>query len=120
MTMFLKLSAVHATTRAAAAVLILSGLLAACSSTPADPTAGWSPNKIYAEAKDEASAGAFEKAIVLYEKLEGRAAGTPLAQQAQLEKAHTQYKAGELVQAEITNTHAPTMLPKNTFMMQTP
>jgi outer membrane protein assembly factor BamD len=87
--MLLKLSAVHATTRAAAAVLILSGLLAACSSTPIDPTAGWSPNKIYAEAKDEASAGAFEKAIVLYEKLEGRAAGTPLAQQAQLEKAHT-------------------------------
>lgn len=100
--MLLKLSAVHATTRAAAAVLILSGLLAACSSTPADPTAGWSPNKIYAEAKDEASAGAFEKAIVLYEKLEGRAAGTPLAQQAQLEKAHTQYKAGELVQAVAT------------------
>ena len=100
--MLLKLSAVHATTRAAAAVLILGGLLSACSSTPTDPTAGWSPNKIYAEAKDEASAGAYDKAIGLYEKLEGRAAGTPLAQQAQLEKAYTQYKNGDLVQAVAT------------------
>ena len=100
--MLLKLSAVHAKTRAAAAVLILVGLLSACSSTPTDPTAGWSPNKIYAEAKDEASAGAYEKAIGLYEKLEGRAAGTPLAQQAQLEKAYTQYKNGDLVQAVAT------------------
>ena len=32
----------------------------------------------------------------------GRAAGTPLAQQAQLEKAYTQYKNGDLVQAVAT------------------
>ncbi|MEX1165649.1 MAG: outer membrane protein assembly factor BamD, partial [Hydrogenophaga sp.] len=43
--------------------------------------------------------GNFDKAIALYEKLEGRAAGTPLAQQAQLEKAHAYYKAGEQAQA---------------------
>jgi outer membrane protein assembly factor BamD len=81
-------------------VVGLLSLLGACSSTPApDKTATWSPNKIYAEAKDEANAGAYEKAIPLYEKLEGRAAGTPLAQQAQLEKAYLYYKGGELVQA---------------------
>lgn len=77
----------------------LALLAVGCSTTPADPTAEWSPNKIYAEAKDEASTGAYEKAIQLYEKLEGRAAGTPLAQQAQLDKAYAHFKAGEPVLA---------------------
>lgn len=86
-----------------AAVCALSFVIAGCSSTPApDKTATWSPNKIYAEAKDEASGGAYDKAIPLYEKLEGRAAGTPLAQQAQIEKAYTQYKNGEQAQAIAT------------------
>jgi outer membrane protein assembly factor BamD len=84
-------------------VLLLCGVLvSACSSVDADKTAAWSPNKIYAEAKDELNSGAFDKAIPLLEKLEGRAAGTALAQQAQLEKAYAQYKAGELVQAVAT------------------
>ncbi|KQT10629.1 outer membrane protein assembly factor BamD [Ramlibacter sp. Leaf400] len=77
-------------------------LLAACSSTPEDKTAAWSPNRIYAEARDELNAGSYDKAVPLFEKLEGRAAGTPLAQQAQLEKAYAQYKAGEQAQAIAT------------------
>ena len=85
------------------AVCALSFVVAGCSIAPApDRTASWSPNKIYAEAKDEASSGAYDKAIPLYEKLEGRAAGTPLAQQAQLEKAYAQYKGGEQAQAIAT------------------
>jgi outer membrane protein assembly factor BamD len=88
-----KLSAVSALALAAAA------LLSACSSTSEDKTANWSPNKIYAEAKDELGSGGFDKAIPLFEKLEGRAAGTPLAQQAQLEKAYAQYKAGDQASA---------------------
>ena len=72
-----------------------AALLSACSSTPVDKTANWSPNRIYTEAKDESSSGAYDKAVPLFEKLEGRAAGTPLAQQAQLEKAYAQYKAGD-------------------------
>jgi outer membrane protein assembly factor BamD len=76
--------------------------LAACSTTKVDPTKDWSPNKIQSEARDERDAGNFEKAIELYEKLEGRAAGTPLAQQAQLEKAFAQYKAGDQAQALAT------------------
>jgi len=79
--------------------LALLMLLAACSSTPVDNTAGWSPNRIYAEAKDELNSGGFDKAVTLYEKLEGRAAGTPLAQQAQIEKAYAHYKGGEKAQA---------------------
>ena len=70
-------------------------LVAGCSSTTVDRTANWSPNRIYSEAKEEASSGAYDKAVPLFEKLEGRAAGTPLAQQAQLDKAYAQYKAGE-------------------------
>ncbi len=86
----------------AIASVALAALLAGCSSTDVDPTAGWSPNKIYSEARDEASSGSFDKAIPLYEKLEGRAAGTAMAQQAQLEKAYSQYKSGEKAQAIAT------------------
>ncbi|MBC7376383.1 MAG: outer membrane protein assembly factor BamD [Burkholderiaceae bacterium] len=83
-------------------VVALAVLLSACSTTKVDETAGWSPNKIYAEAKDEMNSNAWDKAITLFEKLEGRAAGTPLAQQAQLEKAYAQYRGGEQAQAIAT------------------
>ena len=98
-----KLSVVSKASPLVAAVCTLVVVISGCSSTPApDKTASWSPNKIYAEAKDEASSGAYDKAIPLYEKLEGRAAGTPLAQQAQLDKAYAQYKGGEQAQALAT------------------
>ena len=76
--------------------LLAALTLGACASKPkVDETAGWSPNKIYAEARDEASSKNYDKAVRLYEKLEGRAAGTPLAQQAELEKAYTQNQNGD-------------------------
>jgi outer membrane protein assembly factor BamD len=75
---------------------------AGCSSTADDKSDNWSPNKIYSEAKSEANDGAYDKAIPLYEKLEGRAAGTPLAQQAQLDKAYAQFKNGDQAQAIAT------------------
>jgi outer membrane protein assembly factor BamD len=77
-------------------------IFTACSTVSEDKAANWSPNKIYAEAKAEANDGAYDKAIPLYEKLEGRAAGTPLAQQAQLDKAYAQFKNGEQAQAIAT------------------
>ncbi|WP_334135504.1 outer membrane protein assembly factor BamD [Tepidimonas sp.] len=98
-----RLSAVRP--RAVALALLAAGatLLAGCASGPEkDVTAGWSPNKLYAEAMDERNAGNFDKAIQYFEKLEGRAAGTPLAQQAQLEKAYAHYKNGEPAQAIAT------------------
>jgi outer membrane protein assembly factor BamD len=70
-----------------------------CSSTNKDPTAQWSVQKIRSEAREERDAGNYDKAVTLLEKLEGRAAGTPLAQQAQLEKAYAHYKGGEIAQA---------------------
>jgi outer membrane protein assembly factor BamD len=83
---------------ALAAALFLSG----CANTNKDVTAGWTPEKIYSEARDEANSGAWDKAIGYYEKLEGRAAGSVLAQQAQIDKAYAQYKTGEKVQATAT------------------
>jgi outer membrane protein assembly factor BamD len=77
-------------------------LMTGCSSTPVDKTVGMSPNKIYAEAKDEMNAGQWERAIALLEKLESRAAGTPLAQQAELDKAYAQHKSAEPAQALAT------------------
>ncbi|MBL0389721.1 outer membrane protein assembly factor BamD [Ramlibacter monticola] len=83
--------------------VLLAALAAGCSSLKDDDkTATWSPNKLYAEAKDELNGGAYDKAIPLLEKLEGRAAGTPLAQQAQLDRAYAHYKAGEQAQALAT------------------
>ena len=93
-----KLSVVLLPAALAALMLALTG----CSSKPIDATGNWSPNKLYSEAKDEARSGAYDKAIPMFEKLEGRAAGTPLAQQAQLEKAYAQYKSGEQAQAVAT------------------
>lgn len=80
----------------------LGALVSGCSTTTKDETAGWSPNKIYSEAKDNMDSGSYDKAVPLFEKLEGRAAGTPLAQQAQLDKAYAQYKGGEQAQAIAT------------------
>jgi len=77
-------------------------LLTACSSPSLDKTTNWSTAKIYAEAKDEMNSGAYDKAVPLLEKLEGRAAGTPLAQQAQVDKAYAHYKAGDQAQAIAT------------------
>jgi outer membrane protein assembly factor BamD len=73
--------------------------LVGCSTPIEDKTANWSPNRLYAEAKDEMKSGSYDKATLLLEKLEGRAAGTPLAQQAQLDKAYAHYRAAEPAQA---------------------
>jgi outer membrane protein assembly factor BamD len=85
----------------ASVVLCLAALLgAACSTQPKeDPNTAASIQQLYAQARDEASAGGYDRAIKLYERLEGRASGTPLAQQAQLEVAYLNYRTGEKAQA---------------------
>lgn len=82
--------------------LVLAALLGACSAPVKDLTAGMSPEKIYDNAKEDMSVGAWDKAIALLDKLEGRAAGTPLAQQAQLDKAYAHFKNTEPAQALAT------------------
>lgn len=92
-TIFNKLISTRISCSLIAATLALS--LAACASKDRDETAGWSPNKLYAEAQNASAAHDYEKAVEYYNKLEGRAAGTLLAQQAQLEAAYALYKDGE-------------------------
>jgi outer membrane protein assembly factor BamD len=82
--------------------VVAAALLGACSSTPVERGPNLSPARLYADAKDEMKSGAWDKAVPILERLEGRAAGTPLAQQAQLDKAYSQYKSGEPAQAVST------------------
>lgn len=84
---------------AAVAVATCVFLAGCAGTTDRNDTSTWSPDRIYQEARDELEAGNTDKAAVLFEKLEGRAAGTPLAQQAQLERAYMHYKAREQAQA---------------------
>ena len=79
--------------------LVLPLMLIGCSSTPTETEANQSVEKLYAQAKDEASLGNYDKAAKLFEKLEGRAAGTLVGQQAQLERAWALYRGGEKAEA---------------------
>ena len=93
------LSALQRPIVALAALIAVTIGLAACGSSPRDESANWSPEKLLAEAKSEASAGNYEAAGKLYERLEGRAAGSVLAEQAQLERAYMLFKSVEKAQA---------------------
>lgn len=75
--------------------------LAGCGLLPevADETAGWSAQKLYAEAKDNLNDGDYERAVKLYETLEARFPYGRYAQQAQLEIAYAYYKDGEPISA---------------------
>ena len=84
---------------AASAMLLASAMLAGCGSTPKTPESQWGPERLYSEAKEEASQGNYERAGKLYERLEGRASGTVLAQQAQIERAYMLFKNGDKAQA---------------------
>lgn len=76
--------------------------LLACSSSRDDEFAGVSSEKLYADAKEDIQGANWERAIRQLEKLEARAAGTPLAQQAQLDLAYAYYKSNERAQALAT------------------
>jgi outer membrane protein assembly factor BamD len=77
----------------AVAVLVAA---AGCSSPPKeDPNSTQAVEKLYAEGKDELSSGAWDKAAKIFERVEGRAAGTLLAQQASLDLAYAQYRGNE-------------------------
>ena len=74
-----------------------AALLAACSTTgdQADETAGWSAQRLYGEARDAQNSRDWTKAVKYLEKLEARYPYGRYAQQAQLEIAYAQWKAGE-------------------------
>lgn len=80
--------------------LVLGMFLAACGLLEErDETAGWSAQKLYAEAKDNLATGKYEDAIKYYQKLESRYPYGRYAQQAQLELAYAHFKDDEPAQA---------------------
>ena len=80
----------------------LLALLAACGTTSRDDDPSLGAEKLYAQAKEDLESGAWDKAVKTLEKVEGRAAGTLLAQQAVLDMGYAQWKSGEKVQALAT------------------
>lgn len=86
-------------------LLFLAALLAVggCSSPPKeDPNSTQAVEKLYAEGRDEMASGAYDRAAKIFERIEGRAAGTLLSQQASLDLAYAQYRSGERAQALAT------------------
>lgn len=66
-------------TAALLAGLALTAILAGCASDGKDEFAGRNAEKLYAEAKADADAGSYERAIKALERVEGLGAGTLLA-----------------------------------------
>ncbi|MBK7263951.1 MAG: outer membrane protein assembly factor BamD [Rubrivivax sp.] len=87
--------------RLAAATLagLAMTILAGCASSPKDEFAGRNAEKLYAEAKADADAGSYDRAIKALERVEGLGAGTLLAQQSQLDLAYLYWKTNEKAQA---------------------
>jgi len=80
--------------------LMLAALLSACSSTPkSDDNTPQAVERLYAEAREDMASGSYETAIKSLERVEGRGAGTLLAQQATIDLAYVYYKQGERAQA---------------------
>lgn len=83
-----------------AATFLLAGL-SACSLLPdkVDETKNWSSSKLYSEAREEMAGGHYERAIMLFGKLESGYPFGTYAQQAQMEIAYAYYKSNDQAQA---------------------
>ncbi len=89
-------------TRSGWLAIALVAALAGCASSPREEDDRNAPDKLYSSAKEDLDAGSYEPAIKALEKLEGRAAGTLLAQQAMLDLAYARWRTGERVEALAT------------------
>lgn len=72
-------------------------MLQACASskTADDKTINWTPEKLYAEAKDESNSGRYAEALKLLDRLESRYPFGRFAQQAQIDRAYINYRENE-------------------------
>ncbi len=84
-----------------AAALLALAVLGGCSSNPKDDGRS-SVEKLYADAKADLASGSYDVAAKQLEKVEGRAAGTLLAQQAMLDLAYAKWRLNERVEAVTT------------------
>ena len=81
--------------------IMLASAIAACDLLPEvkDETATWSADKLYQEAHTMMVTGNYTRAVKLYDTLEGRFPYGRYAQQAILEGAYSNYRAGETATA---------------------
>src|SRR6266571_3635673 len=82
-------------------VIAFAAGVAACSLLPEvkDDTAGWSAERLYQEAHEMMTTGNYTRAVKLFDTLEGRFPYGRYAQQAILEGAYANYRAGETAPA---------------------
>jgi outer membrane protein assembly factor BamD len=73
----------------------LVGSLIGCGSSPNKDNPAEDLSKLYAEAKAEISSGSYDKAVKILEKIDARATGTLMGQQALLDLAYAQWKGTE-------------------------
>lgn len=76
-------------------LLAALALMAGCASKPQNESPNATAERLYKDAREDAQSGSYERAIKSLERVEGLAAGTLLAQQAQLDIAYYQWRAGE-------------------------
>jgi outer membrane protein assembly factor BamD len=84
------------------APITLAAVLAGCGTTQAEKDAASPVEKLYADAMDDVESANYDKAIKSLDRIEGKAAGSILAQQAQLELAFLYWKTADKVQALAT------------------
>jgi len=84
------------------APIALAAALAACGTTQAEKDAATPVEKLYADAMDDVESANYDRAIKSLDRIEGKAAGSILAQQAQLELAYLYWKTADKVQALAT------------------
>jgi outer membrane protein assembly factor BamD len=84
------------------APISLAAVLAACGTTQAEKDAATPVEKLYADAMDDVESASYDRAIKSLDRIEGKAAGSILAQQAQLELAYLYWKTADKVNALAT------------------
>jgi len=84
------------------APIALAAILAACGATQAEKDAATPVEKLYADAMEDVSSGNYDRAIKSLDRIEGKAAGSILAQQAQLELGYLYWKTADKVNALAT------------------
>ena len=84
------------------APISLAAALAACGTSQAEKDAATPVEKLYADAMDDVEGANYDRAIKSLDRIEGRAAGSILAQQAQLELAYLYWKTSDKVNALAT------------------
>ena len=84
------------------APISLAAVLAACGASQAEKDAATPVEKLYADAMDDVASANYDRAIKSLDRIEGKAAGSILAQQAQLELAYLYWKTSDKVNALAT------------------